>query len=215
MQSVADGLGAKHPIWLAAFHALAWASCDHGKMAAIVELTHDCDSLEDLVRSIVTIDGVRYVCHSFELEERGSPPYRKGQLVTMVVTSRRLPQFDPTAFPPGTWWGFALLFALLARPMGIPPFGGCRDTLSLDTGRKAADSAALGTCTKGNCEMAMKQYWCKVLNQEGRVKAREILEGSNDNEAFGGAQGYLIQDPSIRTVEVWLEDRYVGKIHSR
>jgi hypothetical protein len=30
----------------------------------------------------------------------------------------------------------------------------------------------------------MKQYWCKVLNQEGRVKAREILEGSNDNEAF-------------------------------
>jgi hypothetical protein len=60
----------------------------------------------------------------------------------------------------------------------------------------------------------MKQYWCKVLSQDGRVDARETLEGSNDNEAFGRAQSYLIQDPSIRTVEVWLEDRYVGKIHS-
>jgi hypothetical protein len=60
----------------------------------------------------------------------------------------------------------------------------------------------------------MKQYWCKVLNQDGRVDARETLECSNDNEAFGGAQSYLIQNPSIRAVEVWLEDRYVGKIHS-
>jgi hypothetical protein len=61
---------------------------------------------------------------------------------------------------------------------------------------------------------AMKQYWCKVLNQEGRVWAHEILEGSNDNEAFGRAQSYLMQNPSNRAVEVWLEDRYVGKIHS-
>jgi hypothetical protein len=60
----------------------------------------------------------------------------------------------------------------------------------------------------------MKQYWCKVLNQDGGVNARETLEGSNDNEAFGGAQSYLIRNPSIRSVEVWLEDRYVGKIHS-
>jgi hypothetical protein len=60
----------------------------------------------------------------------------------------------------------------------------------------------------------MKQYWCKVLTQDGRVDARDTLEGSNDNEAFGRAQSYLIQDSSIRTVEVWLEDRYVGKIHS-
>jgi hypothetical protein len=61
----------------------------------------------------------------------------------------------------------------------------------------------------------MKQYWCKVLTQDGRVDAREMLEGSNDNEAFGGARSYLIQDPSIRAVEVWLEDQYVGKkIHS-
>jgi hypothetical protein len=60
----------------------------------------------------------------------------------------------------------------------------------------------------------MKQYWCYALNEEGRVNARETLEGSNDNEAFGGAQRYLAENPSILTVEVWLEGRYVGKIHS-
>jgi hypothetical protein len=60
----------------------------------------------------------------------------------------------------------------------------------------------------------MKQYWCKVLTQDGRVNARETLEGSNDNEAFGTAQCYLAEDRSIRSVEVWLENRYVGKIHS-
>ena len=60
----------------------------------------------------------------------------------------------------------------------------------------------------------MKQYWCNVLNRDGPVNAGETLEVSDDNEAFGKAQSYLIQDPSIQTVEVWLEDRYVGKIHS-
>jgi hypothetical protein len=60
----------------------------------------------------------------------------------------------------------------------------------------------------------MKQYWCNVLNRDGHVNARETLEVSNDNEALGKAQDYLIQNPSIRAVEVWLEDRYVGKIHS-
>ena len=60
----------------------------------------------------------------------------------------------------------------------------------------------------------MKQYRCNVLNRDGRINACETLEVSNDNEAFGQAQSYLMQDPSIRTVEVWLEDRYVGKIHS-
>jgi hypothetical protein len=60
----------------------------------------------------------------------------------------------------------------------------------------------------------MKRYWCKVLNQDGGVKARETLEGSNDNEAFGRAKRYLVENPSIPTVEVWLDDRYVGKIHS-
>jgi hypothetical protein len=59
----------------------------------------------------------------------------------------------------------------------------------------------------------MKQYSCYVLNREGRVNARETLEGSNDNEAFGTAQR-LTQNPAIRSVEVWLENRYVGKIHS-
>jgi hypothetical protein len=60
----------------------------------------------------------------------------------------------------------------------------------------------------------MKQYWCYVRNQDGRVDARETLECSNDNEAFGGAQRYLSENPSIPTVEVWLDNRYVGKIHS-
>jgi hypothetical protein len=59
----------------------------------------------------------------------------------------------------------------------------------------------------------MKQY-CYVLCEGGHADARETLEGSNDNEAFGTAQRYLAENPSIRTVEVWLEDRYVGKIHS-
>jgi hypothetical protein len=79
----------------------------------------------------------------------------------------------------------------------------------------AKDSAALVAVVKDNeVGAAMKQYWCNVLNRDGRVNARETLEVSNDNEAFGKAQSYLIQDPSIRTIEVWLEDRYVGKIHS-
>jgi len=59
----------------------------------------------------------------------------------------------------------------------------------------------------------MKQYWCYVLNKEGRVNARETLEGSNDNEAFGTAQRYLTQNPAIRSVEVWAESRYVGRMH--
>jgi hypothetical protein len=60
----------------------------------------------------------------------------------------------------------------------------------------------------------MKQYWCNVLNRDGRVNARETVEASNDNEAFGRAQRYLAENPSIPTVEVWLENRYLGKIHS-
>ena len=59
----------------------------------------------------------------------------------------------------------------------------------------------------------MKRYCCHVLNQDGRVSARETLESSNDNEAFGCANGYLAQNPSARAVEIWLEGRYVGKLH--
>lgn len=85
-QSVPNGQGGNHPTWLVAFHALAWTSCDHGKRSVIVELTRDCASLDDLVRSILIIDGVRYVCHSFQLEGQVPPTYHKGQLVNMVVT---------------------------------------------------------------------------------------------------------------------------------
>ena len=59
----------------------------------------------------------------------------------------------------------------------------------------------------------MKQYCCYVLDHEGRVNAREILEGSHVNEVFGIAQGYLAEHPSTPAVEIWLEDQYVGRIH--
>jgi hypothetical protein len=79
----------------------------------------------------------------------------------------------------------------------------------------AKDSAAIvAVCDDNEVGNAMKQYWCHVLNKEGRVNARETLDGSNDNEAFGKAQCYLAENPSIPTVEVWLENRYVGRIHS-
>jgi hypothetical protein len=76
------------------------------------------------------------------------------------------------------------------------------------------DQAALVGGVNG-CESgeAMTKYWCYALNNEGRVNARETLEASNDNEAFGTAQRYLAGNLAIRSVEVWLEDRYVGKIH--
>jgi len=61
----------------------------------------------------------------------------------------------------------------------------------------------------------MKRYWCCALDHEGHVSVREILEGSHDNEAFGRAQGYLAQNPSIPAVEIWLENRYVGKVHQQ
>lgn len=59
----------------------------------------------------------------------------------------------------------------------------------------------------------MKRYCCHVLDQGGHVSTREILEGSHDNEVFGKANGYLAQHPSIKSVEIWLEGRYVGKLH--
>ena len=59
----------------------------------------------------------------------------------------------------------------------------------------------------------MEQYCCYVFDHRGRVNAREILEGSHDNEVFGRAQDFLAQHPSIPAVEIWLENRYVGKLH--
>ena len=59
----------------------------------------------------------------------------------------------------------------------------------------------------------MKQYRCYALDRIGRVHARQTLEGSHDNDIFGRAQGYLAQHPSISAVEIWLDDRYVGKLH--
>ena len=99
--------------------------------------------------------------------------------------------------------------APLASPIWGMPEHPCRCTLD------GEDSTALvAVVNDKEVGAAMKQYWCNVLSQDGRINAREKIEVSNDNEAFGKAQGYLIQNPSIRTVEVWLEDRYVGKMHS-
>jgi len=59
----------------------------------------------------------------------------------------------------------------------------------------------------------MKQYRCYALDRLGRVNARQTLEGSHDNEVFGRAQDYLAQHPSTSAVEIWLDDRYLGKLH--
>ena len=59
----------------------------------------------------------------------------------------------------------------------------------------------------------MNRYCCYILDHEGHVSAREVIEGSHENEVLGMAQDYLAQHPSIPAVEIWLEDRYVGKIH--
>jgi hypothetical protein len=95
--------------------------------------------------------------------------------------------------------------------MSFPHLGDAGTPVILDIGRRLGRARAVCDKELGN---AMKQYWCNVLNRDGRVNARETLEVSNDNEAFGKAQSYLIQNPSMRAAEVWLEDRYVGKIHS-
>lgn len=59
----------------------------------------------------------------------------------------------------------------------------------------------------------MKQYWCYVLDRMGRVNARRTIEGSHDNDVFGRVQDFLAQHPSTSAVEIWLDDRYVGKLH--
>jgi hypothetical protein len=65
---------------------VAWIQRGPGRKAAIADLHQDCENLDDIVGSVVIIDGVRYICfavHSFDL----LPPYRKGQSVELVVTA--------------------------------------------------------------------------------------------------------------------------------
>jgi len=67
------------------FHALAWFQRGPGRKVAIADLHQDCENFDDLVDGIVIIDGVRYICfavHAFDV----LPPYRKDQLVELVVT---------------------------------------------------------------------------------------------------------------------------------
>ena len=68
-----------------AFHALAWIHRSPERHAAIADLHEDCENFDSMVGGVVIVDGVRYVCfavHAFDL----LPPYRKGQLVELVVT---------------------------------------------------------------------------------------------------------------------------------
>ena len=68
-----------------AFHAFGWSPQGSDRKVAIADLHQDCENFDDIVGGIVIIDGRRYVCfavHAFDL----LPPYRKGQLVELVVT---------------------------------------------------------------------------------------------------------------------------------
>ena len=59
----------------------------------------------------------------------------------------------------------------------------------------------------------MKGYCCHIQDKGGRVRACQIFEASHDNEVFGRVNDYLAQHPAVQAVEVWLEGRYVGKLH--
>ena len=68
-----------------AFHAFGQFQRGPDRKVAIADLNQDCENFDDIVGGIVIIDGRRYVCfavHAFHL----LPPYRKGQLVELVVT---------------------------------------------------------------------------------------------------------------------------------
>lgn len=68
-----------------AFHAFGWSQRGPDRKVAIADLHQDCENFDDIVGGIVIVDGRRYICfavHAFDL----LPPYRKGQLVELVVT---------------------------------------------------------------------------------------------------------------------------------
>lgn len=98
-----------------------------------------------------------------------------------------------------------LAMSIARRALGcFPPFGGCANHYPLGYCKRLHDT---------NARCAMKRYCCHILDQNGQINGREIIEGTSDNEVFGRANGYLAQHRSIRAVEIWLEDRYVGKLH--
>jgi hypothetical protein len=85
MRRVAVSNDSGQPARPPTFHAVAWVQRSPDRKVAIADLHEDCESFDDLVDGIVVIDGVRYICfavHAFDV----LPPYRKDQLVELVVT---------------------------------------------------------------------------------------------------------------------------------
>lgn len=58
----------------------------------------------------------------------------------------------------------------------------------------------------------MSLYYCYLLDQKDSITAREILEGSDDT-VMTKARQYLAGHPAIPGVELWLGDRFLGKLH--
>jgi hypothetical protein len=67
------------------FHALAWIHRSPERHGVIADLHEDCANFDDIVGGVVLVDGVTYVCFAVRAFDV-LPPYRKGQLVELVVT---------------------------------------------------------------------------------------------------------------------------------
>jgi hypothetical protein len=57
--------------------------------------------------------------------------------------------------------------------------------------------------------MSMSHYYCYLLDSEGKVRAREVMEGADDGDAVRKARRYLVAHPLIPAVEVWFAERRV------
>ena len=55
----------------------------------------------------------------------------------------------------------------------------------------------------------MSHYYCYILDQSDRIRAREIMSAADDSEVVGKARSYLTKHPNIHAVEVWLGERRV------
>jgi len=55
----------------------------------------------------------------------------------------------------------------------------------------------------------MSHYYCYLLDSEGKVRAREVMEGADDGDAVEKARDYLAAHPLIPAVEVWFAERRV------
>lgn len=85
MHGVASSNDSGQPTGPPTLHALVWIHRGPDRKIAIADLHQDCENFDDMVGGIVIIDGVKYICfavHALDL----LPPYRRGQLVELVVT---------------------------------------------------------------------------------------------------------------------------------